>query len=166
MKKNKFNFLSKLLIIITIIYVVIFIIYQFYGANIGTLNISIASDKEQVEAVQISITPTKDLRQYYLLIYEDNFSDSWLYFISNTYNKDAQHILEEILPPHTDKYVFLEGSSQKNTHTFTIKSKYPINHLTNQDHAFHAYLIVPYEIFPFPIFYYIKHQVFFINIGI
>ncbi|WP_053982815.1 hypothetical protein [Niameybacter massiliensis] len=166
MKKNKFSLLSKFVFLITIIYITIFINYHFYTPDIGSLDIIIGADTDNVETVQLTISPTKDLKHYYILLYEDGLQDNWLYFISNTYNKEAQHILDEILPQHTSKYVFVEGSPNKDTYTFTMKSKYPINHLTDQNHTFHAYLIVPYRIYPFPKFYYAKHQVFFINFSI
>lgn len=166
MNKNKLTLIPKLIITIVLTYILIFINYHFYINNIGDLSIDIASDSDHLETIQVSLKPDKPLKKYYILIYEDNFSDAWLYFITNTNKKQVQPIIDSLLPLHTDKYILLEGNSAKNLHTFNIKSKYPINLLSNQDCAFHAYLIVPYNIFPFPNFYYISHQIFFINIDI
>ena len=166
MNKNKLSLIPKCIITIALTYLLIFINYHFYINNIGGLSINITSDSEHLETIQVSLKPERMLKKYYILIYEDNFSDAWLYFISNTTKKQVQPILDSLLPLHTDKYILLEGSSTRNLHTFNIKSKYPINLLSNQDRAFHAYLIVPYNIFPFPHFYYINHQILFINIDI
>ena len=166
MDKNKLSLIPKIIITIVLAYVLIFINYHLYIHNIGNLSIDVTSNSEHLETIQVSLKPKIPLKKYYILIYEDNFSDSWLYFISNTTKKQVQPILDSLIPLHTDKYILLEGNSNKNLHTFNIKSKYPINLLSNQDRAFHAYLIVPYSIFPFPQFYYINHQIFFINIDI
>lgn len=166
MSKNKLTFIANVIIILTVLYIVIFINYHIYNFDIGALDINITQDENSPETATISISPTKKHKNYYVLIYEDDTSNNWLYFSNNATGKDTHYILDELLPPHKIKYALLEGSSTKNLHSFNIKSKYPISHLANKDHVFHAYLIVPYGIFPFPKFYYIKHQIFFINIGI
>lgn len=166
MQKNRFTFIANFIVILCLLYTIIFINYHLYTSHIGTLDITITQDENMPETASITLSPTKKLKHYYILIYEDDDADSWLYFSHNATGKDTHYILDEILPPHKTKYALIEGSATKNTHTFNIKSKYPISHLANKDHVFHAYLIVPYSIFPFPKFYYIQHQIFFINIGI
>lgn len=166
MPKNRFTFIANFIVILTILYLILFMNYHIYTSDIGELDINITQDENFPETASITISPNKKLKNYYVLIYEDDDSNNWLYFSNNATGKDTHYILDELLPPHKIKYALLEGSSTKNMHTFNIKSKYPISHLANKDHVFHAYLIVPYSIFPFPKFYYIKHQIFFINIGI
>lgn len=166
MSKNKLIFIANTIVILSILYIILFINYHIYNSDIGTLDITITQDEISPETVHISITPTKKHKNYYILIYENDDSNNWLYFSNNATGKDTLYILDEFLPTHKVKYALIEGFSTKNIHSFSIKSKYPISHLVNKDHVFHAYLIVPHNIFPFPKFYYIQHQIFFINLGI
>lgn len=166
MFKKKLIFIANAIILMIFIYLALFISHHFYTPNLGELTIDITQNPDYPELVNLSLSPTEKLKDYYVLIYEDDDSDSWLYFANNASGKDTHYILEELLPAHKLKYALFQGTSTKNIHSFSMKSKYPISHLANKDHVFHAYLIVPNKIFPFPKFYYIKHQIFFINIGI
>ncbi|MGL4799629.1 MAG: hypothetical protein ACRCWY_09595 [Cellulosilyticaceae bacterium] len=144
-----------------VIYCIYFIILHFVSLNIGDLTIDVSAIPSQPESHTVSITTTKASPKYYLLIYEEN-EDNWLYFNSFTGNADSS-LTDLFLPNPEPTYLFFEGNKTQSSFHFKLTSKYPLNYMASQEHIFHVDYIVPFQVFPFPPFYYSKHYTFFIN---
>lgn len=163
MKKSLLNTILNLIIFYIFLYVSLFIFFQFYIPDLGEVAITVVPNDYNPEVQQVNLSLNKLTDKYYLLIYEENTEDTWMYFNTKTHDKSSEFLISQFIPNPKSKYVLLEGNHLKNTFSFKMKSKYPISYMSNRESKFHLYYIVPYKLFPFPTFYYSKHFVFFVD---
>lgn len=163
MRKSVFNTLLNLTLLYIVCYVSLFIVFQFYIPDLGDITITVVPNDHTPEIQQINLSLNKMFDKYYLLIFEENTEDTWMYFYQKTHDKSSEFLLSQFIPNPKSKYVLLEGDNLKNTFSFKMKSKYPITYMSNKESKFHLYYIVPYKFFPFPTFYYSKHFTFFVD---
>ena len=171
MQKNKLlNYHKSLYIklidgltLLLVIYILFFISLHFITPNLDGLTITVVAAECRIESKIISITNTLPTKTYYLLIYEEDDPENWLYFSSPADNTNITELTKLFLPDSKANYVLLEGSKTKTTFPITITSKYPIQSSASQSSIFHVEYIVPFKIFPFPTFYYSKHYSFFVD---
>lgn len=162
----KNNFLNKLLTLILVyitVYIGLFLIFHFITPDIGTINVRVNPNQINPELQEIHISTNQIRSKYYILIYEDNAQDTWLYFNTKSFIKPSEFLLSEFAPHLKNKHIFLEGSPSKNDLNFSIKAKYPLSYMANKESKFHLFYIIPYKLFFFPTFYYSKHFIFFID---
>lgn len=163
MKNSIYNKLLTLILTYIILYAALFIFLHFYIPDLGDVSVTIKPTDYNSELQQVTLSTTKQFDKYYLFIYEDSSDDTWMYFNTTTHDKSSEFLIDQFIPSFKNKYVLLEGNKTKNTFSFTMKPKYPINYMSNKESKFHLFYIVPYKIFPFPTFYYSKHLIFFIE---
>jgi hypothetical protein len=153
----------KGLLAIYLIYCLLFIVQHFIIPTIGEIDISVTANNKVLTNQDVTITPQKPPSRYYVLLYEENKKNDWIYFINQTYDKRRQTIADTFLPEDTMKYILFEGSKKNSSFTFQIQPKYPINYVVRKQSCFHVIYIIPYKIYPFPDFYYCSHSVIYID---
>lgn len=163
MKNTILNKLLTLILIYTMLYTGLFILFHFIPPTIGAVDVSITPNELNPELQEIKLSPPSSRSKYYILIYQDSDEDTWLYFNTKNYIESSELLVSELVPNLKNKYVLLEGSPLKNDLSFYLKSKYPLSYMANKESKFHLFYIIPYKVFLFPTFYYSKHFVFFID---
>ena len=159
------SFISKftfVFIFLMLSYTLIFCALKFYIPDLGHVEIIVSPTEDNPEVCFVTLSIENPKKPYYLLVYENSKPEHWIYSSSTIYNNDLDPLIETFVPKDKSKYLIFSGDTSKKTFTFTLKSKYPINYTSNQEHIFTLYHIVPLNIFPFT-FYFHKDYVFFID---
>lgn len=146
-----------------IIYCIYFIALHFIYPDIGDISIEVNPVSSHLDSKVITITNPAVLDRYYLIIYQDNSEDDWLYFNSSNLTKPDSKVIKLFLPTTQSNYLFFEGSKSKPNLEFKLTSKYPMKYMSSKEHIFHVQYIVPFDFPPFPTFYYSKHYTFFVD---
>lgn len=162
MKTTYFYKLTWIGLLMIIIYSCIYLSFHFYVPDLADITVTTVPDvKYGVEHVTLTADKPDDL--CYLLIYEEDEDENWIYYAPRSYNDSSQLIRNHFLPEDKSKYILLEGTSTKSSFAFSLKPKYNLTALANKEHVFHVIYIVPYKLTFFPTFYYTQHSVFFID---
>lgn len=162
MKKSKLYQLTWLGLLIILIYAIIVVCFHFYVPELPHLTVNSVPDLKY-GTQYVTLTTDKPSKLFYLLIYEEEPDEHWIYYAPKSYNDSSELILDQFLPENVTKYILLEGDQTKNSFAFSLKPKYNLTQLANKDHIFHVIYIVPYDFHILPTFYYTKHSIFFID---
>ncbi|OOB78932.1 MAG: hypothetical protein ATN34_01600 [Epulopiscium sp. Nele67-Bin002] len=162
-KKLLYNPFNVTLLVITILTIYTFLI-RFYTPDLPNLSIDITYIDYNTELQQITFTLDTAQDEYFLLIYEEDLEEQWLYFNSSVYhNLDIAKIF---LPAEIEKFILFEGDSSTTTFSFEVKPKHAFSYMDITEYVFHVQLIIPFKFSIFPTFYYTKHYVFFLESSI
>lgn len=163
MNLNYLNKYVNFIFLTILVYCLVFLGSHYITPNLGEIAISIDTNMSNPQFQNITISVEKSFSTYYILVYEPSSNAQWIYFSSSKYANDISTLIENFVDTTKNKYLVFQGNKSKHNFTFTIKSKYTSNYITNKDHLFHVYYIIPHPIFPFTSFYYSKHFYFFVN---
>lgn len=163
MKKTIVEKIINLTILLIIIYFILFISYHLITPDIGYLDLKITSSTSSPGSQIVTMTTSKVLNHYYLLVYAHSSDEHWLYSAPPHHPSNGRFIKDMFLLDDKKKYILVEGNQYKNHFTFTLTPKYPVRYMSTKEHIFHVHYIVPYQVFPFPPFYYSKHYTFFLE---
>lgn len=163
MKYKYLHYYSNFFLITICIYLIIFLFSHCITPNLNQVSITIENNLLNSELQDITISVDDFYANYYLIIYQNEPDEHWIYFTSSDYKDDISSLIDNFYSLTKNKFIIFQGDKIKNEFKFSIKPKYTLDYMTNTDNLFHVYYVVPYSVFPFKKFYYSKHFYFFVN---
>ncbi|OON98300.1 MAG: hypothetical protein ATN36_00990 [Epulopiscium sp. Nele67-Bin005] len=163
MPRISLNGILGFCIALTIILNAYTIIIRFFIPTFGEAHVQISSVNLSTEQREIGIIVDNPDEEYYILVYEDDPDNNWIYFTHLYFPPAHDKIVDNFLPDDIEKYMLFGGDELTSYFSFQLRPNQPLNYMVHENYIFHLQYIVPYKFLFFPTFYYSKHSIFFID---